>query len=200
MAPETLGEGRGLQAGNFFSTRQLALPADTYHIGMLLEYLAAGTAVTTGTGDGVASDIAADANIEAGVYTCLFTAALICDLKDPDGNIIATGLTVPNGSSATFKIGGLTFTLTDGATAWIATDSIAMTIAQGSYAALADGELSAIYNGSDGRILAAPGEDNCIVAGEISHSKIVDDAGDALVLTVAQIAAFAKAGFYIKEN
>lgn len=200
MAPTNLGEGRKLVAGNFFSTRQIALAADTYHIGMLLEYQATGTAVTTGTGNGVASDIVADGNVALGVYTCTFTAALVCDLSDPDGNVIATGLTVPDGSAATFKINGLTFTLTDGGTAWVATDTIAMTVVVGAYLALDEGNLSAIYNGSKARVLASAGEDNCIVAGEISASGIVDDSGDALTLTDAQVAAFALRGFWIKEN
>lgn len=194
----TYNEGRNLQAGNFFITDQLPLAADTYYIGMRLEYLAAGTAVTTGTGDGVASAIAADETVEAGVYTCLFTAALICDLKDPDGNIIATDLTVPNGGSATFKINGLTFTLTDGATAWIATDTIAMTIAQGVYAALADGELSAIYNGKDGRVLSSAGADNLVIAGDIQEDGLKTDANAAVTLTVAERAAYRSRGFYVK--
>lgn len=110
MAPETLGEGRGLQAGNFFSTRQVNLAADTYHVGMLLESAA------------------------------------------------------------------------------------------GVYAALSAGTIAGIYNGTDGRILGAPGVDDVIVAGEISHSKLVDDAGAALVLTETLIALYAQSGFYIKEE
>lgn len=112
MAQTDLGTGRNLIAG-FISTRQLPLPADTYYIGMLLEY-----------------DAAAD-----------------------------------------------------------------------NYKALAvDANMSAIYNGTDGRVLAGAGVDDCIVAGEIAHGGIVDAAGAALVLTEDQIAAFAKNGFWIKEN
>ena len=200
MAVENLNGGRNLQGGSFFSTRQLDLAADTYHVGMLLEYAAAGTAATTGTGNGVAEDISADASIAAGVYTCTFTAPLVCDLTDPDGNLLATALTVPNGSSLDVKIGGLTFTLTDGSTAWIATDTIAITIpATGVYQALDAGVIGAIYNGTDGRVLSSAGVDNCVVAGEVSHTGIVDASGSALVLTAAQIAAFAQSGFYIKE-
>ncbi len=200
MAQTDLGSGKKLIAGNFFSTRQVPVAADTYYVGMLLEYAAAGTAVTTGTGNGVASAISADANVPSGVYTCTFTAALVCDLSDPDGNVIATGLTVPNGSAATFKIDGLTFTLTDGSTAWVATDTIAMTVASaGVYQALADGVASGIYNGTNGRVLAAPGEDNVMVAGEVAHSGIVDASGTALVLTATQIALFAQSGIYVKE-
>lgn len=110
MAQTNLGDGRGLQAGSFYSTRQVDLAADTYHVGMLLEST-------------------------AGVYGALDT-----------------------------------------------------------------GTIAGIYNGTDGRVLAAPGVDDVIVAGEISHSKIVDDAGDPLVLTATQIALYAQSGFYFKEN
>ena len=110
MAQENLGDGRGLQAGGFYSTRQVDLAADTYYVGMLLESTA------------------------------------------------------------------------------------------GVYAALAAGTIAGIYNGTDARVLAAPGIDDVIVAGEISHSKLVDNAGVATVLTATQIALYAQSGFYIKEN
>ncbi len=192
------GEGRKLQAC-WVTTDQVPLAADQYFSGMLLEYAAAGTAVTTGTGNGVASAISADSSVPAGVYTCTFTAALVCDLSDPDGNVIATGLTVPNGSTATFKTDGITFTLTDGSTAWVATDTIAMTIASaGVYQALAGGKLGAIYN-SAGRTLATPGQDYCIMAGEIDESGLVNNAGVTLTLTEAQRAEYRDSGFYIKR-
>ncbi len=110
MAEVTMEGGRGLQAGNFFSTLQVDLAADTYYVGMLLE------------------------------------------------------------SSA------------------------------GVYAALSAGTIAGIYNGTDARVLGAPGIDDVIVAGEISHDKLVDAAGAALVLTDTLIALYAQSGFYIKEN
>ena len=54
-------------------------------------------------------------------------------------------------------------------------------------------ELTSVFLGS-------PGVDDVIVAGEISHSKLVDDAGAALVLTETLIALYAQSGFYIKEE
>jgi hypothetical protein len=200
MSVDTIdyGVGRKLQAG-IVTTDQIPLGIDTYYPGMLLEFQKAGTAVTTGTGNGVASDIIAGASVKSGVYTCLFTAALVCDLKDPDGNVIAKGLVVPDGSSATFKINGITFTLTDGGTAWVATDTIAMTIATtGTYVALASGILGAIYNAVE-RILSSAGVGDCIMGGEIDETGLVSNANVTLVLTEAQRAEYSAAGFYIKR-
>lgn len=200
MAQENLSGGRGLIAGPV-STRQIPLAADTYFLGMRLEYKASGSAVTTGTGNGVASAISGGPKVKPGVWTLTFTAALICDLSDPDGNVVAVGLTVPDGSAETFKINGLTFTLTDGGTAWVATDTIAMTIVSaGEYSILAEGTLAALYNGTDGRILSGSGVDDCIMGGEIARSGFKDDAGAAVVLTLGDIAAYQDAGFHVKEN
>ena len=200
MSVDTInyGEGRKLQAG-LVSTAQIPLGIDVYHPGMLLEYQADGAGVTTGTGNGVASAIVADESVAPGVWTFLFTAALVGDLSDPDGNVVAVGLAVPDGSAETFKIGGLTFTLTDGGTAWVATDSIAMTIeASGEYIALADGELSAIYN-ADGKTLASAGFGNAIMQGEIDESGLVSNLNAALVLTVSDRAAYRSRGFVMKQ-
>ena len=109
MAQTSLYEGKTLQGGSFFSTRQCILAADTYYVGMLLEE-------------------------------------------------------------------------TDGV-----------------FSALSTGSIAGIYNGTNGRVLAAQGEDNIVVAGEVAHSALVDASGDALVLTDALIADYRAAGFYIKE-
>jgi len=109
MAKESLFTGKSLQAGNFFSTRQCILSADTYYVGMLLEE-------------------------------------------------------------------------TDGV-----------------FSALSTGALAGIYNGTDGRVLSAQGEDNIVVAGEVAHSALVTDANVRLVLTDALIADYRASGFYIKE-
>jgi len=111
MSQTPLGTGRKIIAGNF-STRQIPLAADTYFLGMRLEY---------------------------------------------------------NATNDNYEI-------------------------------LAAGSLAAIYNGTDGRILAVPGVDNCIVWGEISHSGIVDDAGDPVTLTEDEIALYRAEGFLVKEN
>jgi len=68
------------------------------------------------------------------------------------------------------------------------------------YEALTSGTLAGIYNGTDGRVLASAGEDNVIVAGEISEEGLVDATGVALTLTEDQRALFRDAGFYMKRN
>lgn len=67
--------------------------------------------------------------------------------------------------------------------------------------ALAAGTLSAVYNGTNERVLAAPGFDNCVVGGGIVESGLVDDAGAALgaALTEDQITAYQVAGFYVEQ-
>ena len=68
------------------------------------------------------------------------------------------------------------------------------------YEILSAGLLAALYNGTDGRVLAAPGVDDCIVWGEIPRSGIVDDAGDPATITEDEIALYRVAGFLVKEN
>jgi uncharacterized protein RhaS with RHS repeats len=97
MSKETLGEGRKLQAGNFFSTRQVSLAADTYHVGMLLEqtagvYAALSTGTIAGIYNGtggrvlsaqgidnvvVAGEISHDALVDASGEAITLTAAQI---------------------------------------------------------------------------------------------------------------------------
>ena len=68
------------------------------------------------------------------------------------------------------------------------------------YEALSAGTLAAIYNGTDGRVLASSGQDNCFVSGEISETGIVDDSGAPVTLTEDEIAAYRDAGFYMKKR
>lgn len=110
MAETTLQEGKNLVAG-WVSTRQIPLAADTYYVGMLLEY------------DATANN----------------------------------------------------------------------------YKALAAGSLAAIYNGTDGRVLAAPGVDDCIVAGDVYEAGLVDATGAALTVTEDNRALYRAEGFYLKE-
>ena len=66
---------------------------------------------------------------------------------------------------------------------------------------LSSGTLSAVYNGTEGRILAAPGVDNCVVGGGIVESGLVDASGDPLgsALTEDEIIAYKAAGFYVEQ-
>lgn len=69
------------------------------------------------------------------------------------------------------------------------------------YIALAvDANVAAIYNGEDGRVLAAAGVGDAIVAGEIYEEGLVDAAGDAKTLTEDQRATRRDAGLYIKRK
>ena len=66
---------------------------------------------------------------------------------------------------------------------------------------LSAGTLSAVYFGTAGRVLAAPGFDNAIVGGDIVESGLVDAAGAALgsALTEDEITAYQAAGFYVNQ-
>jgi hypothetical protein len=66
---------------------------------------------------------------------------------------------------------------------------------------LSSGTLSAIYNGTDGRVLAGVGSDNAIVGGGIVESGLVDAAGDPLgsPLTEDEKTAYQAAGFYVEQ-
>jgi len=200
MAEDVTYEGGNkLQAGKI-TTDQIPVAADTYYDGMLLEYQSAGTPVTAGTGDGVASAVTAAAGVLIGAWVLTFTAALVADLTDPNGTVIEQDITITDGGAATFTIAGLTFTVTDGSTAFIATDTITMTIAAGVYLALANGMLGAIYNGVDAKVYASAGVSDAIMGGEISEDGLVDTAGAALTITEADRAAYSSAGFYIKRT
>jgi hypothetical protein len=96
---------------------------------------------------------------------------------------------------------------------WISTDQVPLaadtyykgmlleyTALTDTYDALAAGSLAAIYNGEDGRVLAAAGTGDVIVAGEVYEEGLVDDAGDALTLTEDQRALYRAEGFYIKRK
>jgi len=198
MAETSLGKGRELIAGNI-STRQLDLAADTYYIGMGLKYAGAVAVTQAGTGNGTLTAVIADESVVPDVYTLKFTAALIADLTNAAGVVLAQGLTFGNGAATTLTVGGLTFTVTDGSTAFVATDTLIATITVGTYA-YTTGAPDAIYNGSAGRVLSSVGVDDCITNGEISATGLKDDAGDAITLTADDVAAYKAKSFFVKEN
>lgn len=93
------------------------------------------------TGDGTCTELATLggkplAIVGDYVLTCVeaVTNGGVFDLVDPNGNIVATGLrmTVGAGGESVFKVGGITFKLTDGATDFVAGDSFTITVAAGS--------------------------------------------------------------------
>ena len=199
MAEVTMEKGRELIAG-FVTTRQIPLAIDTYYIGMRLEYQGDVAVGQTGTGNEVLSNVIAGPDVPVDVYTLTFTAALVFDLTNAAGDVLAQDLTINDGGARTFTVEGLTFTVTDGGTAFIATDTLVATVTTGEYVAIANGALAAIYNGTDERVLSSAGVDDCIVGGEISKTGLKTDADAAVTLTEGEIAAYAAAGFYIKEN
>lgn len=95
-------------------------------------------AAGTNTGDGTVTlaTVAAGQVIPmVGAYVLTCTAAVVnggvFNLKDPNGAIVATGLTLTVGAGAAtvFEVAGLQFTVTDGATDFAAGDSFTLTVA-----------------------------------------------------------------------
>ena len=191
-------DGKQLQAG-WITTDQVPLAIDTYYDGMLLEYNGTVVVTQTGTGNGTLTSVLADASVVPDVYTLTFTAALVADLTNSDGVVLAQGLTFADGAATTLTVGGLTFTVTDGSTAFVATDTLVATITAGSYKALSnDANLGAIYNGGE-KTLSIAGYGDCIMGGEINETGLVSDADAAITLTEDQRAIYGANGFYIKR-
>ena len=196
--PETQAykSGDKLIAGSVF-TEQVPLPADTYYRGMRLEYQADGAVVADGsnTGDGTITAVIAGAGVKSGAWVFTLTAALTAKLADPDGYIVADDIILTDGGAVTVKIAGITMTITDGGTAWVATDFFTITIeAAGEYVALDKGNVIAIYNGPE-RTLTSAGVGSVITGGEIYEGGLVDASNAALTMTKAIRAALRKAGF-----
>jgi hypothetical protein len=188
--------GKGLIAGEII-TDQLPLVADTYYVGMPLRYLGAVAVTQTGTGNGVLSDVIAGVGVVADVYTLTFTAALIFDVTNAAGDILAQGLVMADGAATTFTVEGITFTVTDGSTAFVATDTLVATITAGNYSYTTDAP-DVIYNGINARVLATVAYSDCILWGELLESGIKDDAGDAVTFTDAIRALYRSNGLFIK--
>ena len=124
-------------------------------------------------------------------------------LTDADGRIVNDNIELPGTASGTIAYVGdeLSFTITDGSTDFAVADTFTLTVSAGSYQAYTDIQnVAAIYNGTDERVLSSSGYDNCIVAGEISKTGLVDDSGSALTLTAADVESLRRAGFLIKEE
>lgn len=108
-----------MEAGDGFTiavTAKVGLPTAT------------ATAKTTNTGDATSSAVTCNGYApRAGVYTVEFTAATKFVMEDPDGVVIGHGT-----EGSAFSAGGLSFTITAGATAFVASDAFAITVAGGS--------------------------------------------------------------------
>jgi len=193
-------EGGNKVVAGAVTTDMKNLAADTYYLGMRLEYQADGTPVTAGTGNGVASAVTGGPGVISGAWVFTFTAALVGDLVDPNGTVIAQNVTITDGGAATFLIAGLTFTITDGSTAFVATDTITMTIeAAGEFSAIDEGVLAGIYNGPE-TVLSSAGYGSVITSGEIYEGGLVDDSDSALTITEFMRVAYRSLGFYLRRS
>lgn len=196
--PETQSytEGTGLVAGEVFG-EQVPLAADTYYPGMLLEYQADGavTAGGTNTGNGTVTAVVAGPDVKTGDWTLTLVAALEAKLADPDGNVVAEHISLADGDAVTVKVAGITMTITDGATAFVATDDFTIAIETGgTYVALDEGDIMAIYSGPE-RTLSSAGYGSVFTGGEIYEGALVDASDDALTVTEAIRAKLRRAGF-----
>lgn len=116
--------------------------ADTYVEGTILARKSVADAVVaaagTNTGDGTVTlaTVAPGTVVPiVGAYVLTCTTAVtnggVFKLVDPNGAIVATGLTLTVGAGAAtvFEVAGLQFTVTDGATDFAAGDSFTLTVA-----------------------------------------------------------------------
>jgi hypothetical protein len=65
---------------------------------------------------------------QAGTWKFILTGALIGKLQDPSGVDVITGIALNDGTTTVVKYAGLQFTITDGATPFIATDAFALPV------------------------------------------------------------------------
>lgn len=161
--------------------QDLNCDADQYYSGMPLSYREAVDDVdTVGTGDGTATLISANGEAAVGNHVITFSAALVAEILSPDGQ--RTALAPADGAATAFVANGLSFTLTDGATAWVSTDSITIAVAgSGAYGYDAvNPEVIAFEE----KLIASELNVSCLVSGSsYLQSGIVDDSGDALTVT-----------------
>jgi hypothetical protein len=135
-----------------FLSDTLTFPgADDYAAGTIVSRRAVATAITTAAGSNTGNGTCTAASVitgrtvpKVGTYVLTCTTAVTnggeFKLVDPDGDIVATGLTMAAGAgeATVFKVGGLTFTLTDAGTDFAAGDSFNLPV-------VADGTL-AVYS------------------------------------------------------
>ena len=140
---ENVDQGTVIIANAIHDDELIAFPgADTYVEGTILARKQVADAVTasafTGTGDGTisASVVAAGQVVPiVGAYVLTCTEAItnggVFKLEDPNGTIVATGLTLTVGAGGTtdFDVAGLAFTITEGTADFVAADFATMTVA-----------------------------------------------------------------------
>lgn len=100
----------------------------------------AGAPVEGNTGNGTIGTLSVTSKAKVGAHTATMTATTAFTVKDPDGLVMGTGAT-----GAAYSAGGVTFTITVGATPMVAGDAFTITVAKA-----ADGnvELPATFMGA----------------------------------------------------
>lgn len=122
-----------LEGGEFRDETLAFAAADTFVAGTLLARRAVVTAITpsaiTGTGNGTITLVSVKEGpvvplVGNYVLRCMTTVTHggVWQLEDPNGNVVATGLTMTAGAgvATAFEAGGIGFTLTDGSTDFVA--------------------------------------------------------------------------------
>jgi hypothetical protein len=155
--------------------KQLTCDIDEYYVGMPLAYSEAISDVAcVGDGNGTCTLISADKSAAVGSHVITFSAALVAEIVGPDGK--REELAVADGAAKAFVINGLSFTITDGLTAFSAADVFTIAVAgDGAYG----------YNITKPEVIAweetekvAEGDVLCAISGsEILHSGLLEDDG-----------------------
>lgn len=134
--PNTLGDWLKWEQNNLYSRREITvLSGQNLKSGTVLGKVANGTASSAAnagnTGNGAMGAITVGAGAKPGVYRLTIiepaTNAGTFRVEDSDGVEIGTG-----NVAAAFNKGGLSFTLADGATDFVAGDGFTITVAAGS--------------------------------------------------------------------
>jgi len=195
MSIETTGYlTEELIAGPVITRDDAALAADTYYKGMPLAWVP-NVALSVGDGNGVVTVSGAR---QAADIVVTFTAALIFDLV-VGGVVVVEDVALPDGKNVLVSYNGMSINVTDGSTAWAATDAVTISASIGAYAYNIT-EIQNIYMGVDGRVLGSAGQGSVIVSGEVLAGGLVDGAGDALTITTGQILNAEANGIYIKNK
>lgn len=117
-----------LVAGRFnLVTQPIYLASGTLKRGTVLGQLTSYSVLTaagTNAGNGTIGSVSPGSAAKLGVYTLTATAATLFEVTDPEGNILAAEATV----GTAYASADINFTLTVGATAFVAGDSFKVTV------------------------------------------------------------------------
>lgn len=182
--------------------------ADDFAAGTLLgkNKIAAGTAAAgTNTGNGTVSAFVVVNSKElakVGTYIFKLTAALVGDLIDPDGVIVAKGVALSDGAATVIDSAGIAFTITDGSTPFAANDTfnLPVVLGNGKYVVYSSSGVGgaefpcavltySLSNSSSGDVAIRP-----LIAGDVRKEKLVIDSGASL--TAFEIDELNKNGIY----